>query len=77
MVLGIAIVGWKSQICDLQCPWESIIGPHALVSTVSEARLACVLDAAVDGVVVLDESASILVFNKVHLGELCRRCRRR
>jgi two-component system, LuxR family, sensor kinase FixL len=45
-------------------PWEITIGPHALVSTVSEARLACLLDTAVDGIVVLDESASILVSNK-------------
>ena len=67
------------EVADLRpaAPWEITIDPHALVSTVSEARLACVLDTAVDGIVVLDESASILVFNKAHWGELCRRCRHR
>jgi hypothetical protein len=67
------------EVADLRpaTPWEITIDPHALVLTVSEARLACVLDTAVDGIVVLDESASILVFNKAHWGELCRRCRRR
>lgn len=32
--------------------------------TVSEARLSSVLDIAVDGIIVIDESATILVFNK-------------
>jgi len=67
------------EVADLRpaTPWEITIDPHALVSTVTEARLACLLDTTVDCIVVLDESASILVFNKPYWGELCRRCRRR
>jgi two-component system sensor kinase FixL len=34
------------------------------IPSVSDARLACVLDTAVDGVVVIDEQATILMFNK-------------
>jgi hypothetical protein len=67
------------EIADLRPakPWEITIDPHALVSTVTEARLACVLDTTVDCIVVLDESGSILVFNKAHWRELCGRCCRR
>jgi two-component system, LuxR family, sensor kinase FixL len=38
--------------------------PDSSASTVSEARLASVLDTAVDGILVIDEQARILVFNK-------------
>ena len=37
--------------------------PH-LVPTVSEARLLSVLDTAVDGIVVIDDQARVLVYNK-------------
>jgi hypothetical protein len=52
-------------ICDPQCLGRFTIRPHAPVSTVSAARFARVLDTAVDGIDILDETACIPVFNRV------------
>ncbi|WP_204306960.1 PAS domain S-box protein, partial [Klebsiella aerogenes] len=49
------------RIVPRRTPIEQILKASL---TVSEARLSSVLDIAVDGIIVIDESATILVFNK-------------